>query len=229
MFTGIIEQTGKISAVKPLKDGKRIRIETSPFWKEIKRELSVSDSISVNGVCLTVVELGKNSFWVEAVGETMNKTTFSKIKQNEIVNLERALRLSDRLGGHIVLGHVNGIGKITALTKAGENYYLDIQLPANLLKYVIAEGSIAVDGISLTTASVNGNRIRISIIPYTYDHTNLKSKRAGDDVNIEVDILAKYLEKLLLNKNSSKKEISELIPPVKKAISWEDRLTELGF
>ncbi|MFA3782727.1 riboflavin synthase [Melioribacteraceae bacterium 4301-Me] len=198
MFTGIIEEVGKITAVKLLRDGKRIKINAD----KILKETSTGDSISVNGVCLTVIKLEKDGFWIEAVGETISKTALSKISLNEKVNLERALRLTDRLGGHIVLGHVNGIGKITALTKIAENYKLEIALPSNLMKYVVEEGSIAVDGISLTVAAINANKIKISIIPFTFENTNLKSKKSGCLVNIEVDILSKYLERLIPAKKS---------------------------
>ena len=148
MFTGIIEETGEIKKVLPIAGGKRINISAS----KILDDVSIDDSVCVNGVCLTVIKKEKDGFWIDAVGETLEKTTLLNFQSPLPVNLERSLRLNDRLGGHFVQGHVNGIGTILEIVKRGENYLLQIDVPENLEKYLINEGSIAIDGISLTIA-----------------------------------------------------------------------------
>lgn len=193
MFTGLIEETGKLLLIENIAGGKRLKISVPKIFDDLK----IDDSISVNGVCLTITRLNGSAFWCDAVGETLNKTTLANVLQNDELNLERALRLADRLGGHLVQGHVNGIGSITQLTKLGKNFFLEINLPEELLKYVVDEGSIAVDGISLTVAKVAGTKIGISIIPHTWSKTNLRFRKIGDRVNIEIDIFAKYVEKIL--------------------------------
>lgn len=192
MFTGLIEEIGVLEVVEAIPDGKRIKIAAS----KIMDDLRIDHSVSVNGVCLTVIKIDTDSFWAEAVGETLKKTTFYKLNQNLKVNLERAVRLSDRLGGHLVQGHVNGIGVVKRIIRLGDNYSFEIEIPNDLAKYVIREGSIAIDGISLTVANLTGNLVGLSIIPHTWNNTNMHLKRISDEVNIEVDIIAKYLEKL---------------------------------
>lgn len=199
MFTGLIEEIGRLALVENIPGGKRIKIYASEIMDDVK----VDDSICVNGVCLTVTKFEKDFFWADAVGETLNKTTIGKLKTGAELNLERALKLSGRLGGHILQGHANCIGSITQITRLGENYFLEITIPAEFEKYVIQEGSIAVDGISLTVAKLNGNKIGLSIIPHTWNGTNLKTKKTGDQINIEVDVIAKYVEKLLSNKKEN--------------------------
>ena len=167
---------------------------------------------------LLLLKFDKNSFWVDAVGATLEKTTFNKVKADTSVNLERSVRLSDRLGGHLVQGHVNGIGTISEIKKLGENYLVKILIPEDLEKYLIKEGSIAINGISLTIADLNSNEISISVIPHTWQNTNLKDKKVNEKVNVEIDILAKYVEKLLAkNNNNPDKNITE---------GW---LKELGY
>jgi len=206
MFTGIVEEIGKIEKSTPIAGGFEIKIKA----ERVLEDININDSICIDGVCLTVINANKKSFWVDAVGATLEKTTFNQIQQNTFVNLERSVRLSDRLGGHLVQGHVNGIGTITEIKKLGENYLLKINIPENLERYLIKEGSIAIDGISLTIADLNKNVISISIIPHTWQNTNLKTKKVNDIVNVEIDILAKYVEKLLSKENiSSGKNISE--------------------
>lgn len=197
MFTGIIEEIGIIKQIDKISGGMRLFIECSKILDDVK----VDDSISVNGVCLTVTKMTTNGFWLDAVGETLNKTTLKNVNPFEKVNLERALRLSDRLGGHLVQGHVNGLGKISQIKKLGENYYLEIELPAQLIKYTISEGSIAIDGISLTIAKLQQNKLGISVIPHTWDNTNLRFKKINELVNIETDFLAKYIENFVRLKN----------------------------
>lgn len=202
MFTGLIEEIGKVKKIDSMKDGIRINISAS----KIMDDINVDDSIAVNGVCLTAVKIDTNSFTVEAVGETLKKTTFNELKENQIVNLERAVRLNDRLGGHLVQGHVNGVGRISNIQKLGENYFLEVEVDPKLTKYLIDEGSIAIDGISLTIAKLVENKIGVSIIPHTWKNTNLSSRNIGAKVNIETDVIAKYIEKLLQNKKQNDTE-----------------------
>lgn len=214
MFTGIIEEIGKIQKTQPIAGGISVKIEA----KKILKDISVNDSICIDGVCLTATKTDDSGFWVDAVGATLEKSTFAEIKPSASVNLERSLRINDRLGGHIVQGHVNGVGTISEIQKLGENYLLKISIPEELEKYLIKEGSIAINGISLTIAEVIKNQTAISIIPHTWQNTTLQHKNVNDKVNIEIDILAKYVEKLLSKNNSSNKvDISE---------NW---LKELGY
>ena len=214
MFTGIIEEIGKIERITPIAGGITIRIH----YGKIIEDVAVNDSVCIDGVCLTVTNKSKNTFLVDAVGATLEKTTFHNLKADAHVNLERSVRLSDRLGGHLVQGHVNGIGSISEIKKLGENYLVKIIVPEDLEKYLIKEGSIAINGISLTIADLNRNEISISVIPHTWQNTNLKDKEVNDKVNVEIDILAKYVEKLLTrNHNSSDQNITE---------SW---LKEIGY
>ncbi len=193
MFTGIIEETGIVERLIPISGGARISIKAAEIISGVK----VDDSVAVNGVCLTAVDVGNDYFTAEAVGETLDKTTTGKLTPGDRVNLERALRLSDRLGGHLVQGHVNGIARISAINRRGDNYLLGIALPSGLEKYVIEEGSIAVDGISLTIAHLKGSLAELSIIPHTWKNTNLRFRKTGESINVETDVIAKYVEKLL--------------------------------
>ena len=202
MFTGLIEEIGKINKISPISGGVRIDITAPGIMDDVK----VDDSIAVNGVCLTVVKVNTNGFTAEAVGETLKKTTLANIKENQIVNLERAVRLNDRLGGHLVQGHVNGIAPIVNIRKLGDNYFLEVEVPSNLEKYIIDEGSITIDGISLTVAKLTGRKVGVSVIPHTWKNTNLASLAPGHKVNIETDVLAKYVEKLLYNKKQNDSE-----------------------
>ena len=213
MFTGLIEELGKIESVKPISGGKTLTISA----EKILSGINTGDSISVNGVCLTVTKFSARNFTVDAVGETLNKTTMNELRIGDNVNLEPALRLSQKLGGHIVQGHVNGVGEISELKKPGENYSLSVIVPSALEKYLVKEGSIAIDGISLTIADTTNNKCTFSIIPHTWLNTNLNTKKIDDKVNIEIDIIAKYVEKLLAG---GKKNISELN---------EERLNKLGY
>ena len=193
MFTGLVEETGIVQKVNNLTDGKRITIAADIVFDDLK----IGDSIAVNGVCLTVTEIEKKIFTVEAVGETLIKTTIGQLSPGHVVNLERAMSIGQRLGGHIVQGHVSGIGIIKRLDPRGENWMLEITVEENLLPYIVLEGSITIDGISLTVATLQHNVIGINLIPHTYQNTNIKQKTFGESVNIEVDVLAKYVENLL--------------------------------
>lgn len=193
MFTGIIEEIGEVNHIKKMADGREITIAAS----QVIPKLKVHDSIVIDGVCQTVIRMDQREFTVQAVGETLRKTTLGEYKIGRKVNLETSLTLETPLGGHLVLGHVNGTARIQRLDKRAENYYLEIHLPTEFVRYCIPEGSIAIDGISLTIANMEGNLIGISIIPYTTQHTTLREKQAGNLVNFEVDIIPRYLEKLL--------------------------------
>ena len=214
MFTGIIEEIGKISSIQPIAGGMRIKISSS----KILDDISVDDSICVSGVCLTAIKVEDDGFWVEAVGTTLEKTTFSKMQLSTSVNLERSLKLNDRLGGHFVQGHTNGIGTILEINKLGENYFLKIKVDESLEKYLIEEGSITIDGVSLTIAELDGSKFGISLIPHTWHNTIIQYKKIGDKVNVEIDVLAKYIEKLL-GKNGSNDNIN----------ITENWLKELGY
>lgn len=199
MFTGIIEEIGQIVRLAPMDGGIRFTIAA----EEVLSDLAVGDSISVDGVCLTVVEVTKETFTVEAVGETLEKTALGSYQQGDWVNLERPLKVEARLGGHFVQGHVNATGKILKWMKRGENYLLEVEIPAHLMKYIILEGSIAINGISLTVATLKNNVVGINIIPHTARVTSLQFKKPEDPVNIEVDLIAKYIENLLPEKFKS--------------------------
>ena len=196
MFTGIIEETGILKSISTIPGGKKISIKAV----RVLEDLQIEHSVAVSGVCLTVVDLDKYSFSMEAVGETLQKTTLQNIKPGTPVNLERALRLNDRMGGHLLQGHVNGLGRIHQILQRGNNWYIEIDLPENLQKFTLLEGSIAIDGISLTIAGIVENRIGLSIIPYTYNNTTLNNLKPGDYCNIETDIIGRYVENLLFYK-----------------------------
>jgi len=214
MFTGIIEEIGKISSIHPIAGGMRIKISSS----KILNDISVDDSICVSGVCLTAIKVEDDGFWADAVGTTLEKTTFSEIQISALVNLERSLKLNDRLGGHFVQGHTNGIGTILEINKLGENFFLKISVDENLEKYLIEEGSITIDGVSLTIAELDGSKVGISLIPHTWHNTIIQFKIIGDKVNVETDVLAKYIEKLV-RKNESDDTIN----------ITENWLKELGY
>ncbi len=206
MFTGLVEEIGKIAAVERLRDGLRLTVNA----RKVLEDLKIDDSVNIDGACQTVVRIDDDSFTVEAVGETLEKTTFAEFTPGRPVNLERSLTLETRLGGHLVQGHVNGTGRITQWFPRGENYFLEVQLPADLMKYCIREGSIAVDGISLTIARLLPDRVGISIIPHTVKNTTLQFRKIGDRVNIEVDLIARYVERLLRQSPRSKLTIETL-------------------
>jgi riboflavin synthase len=206
MFTGLIEEIGTISTITQISGGKRLRIEASKILDDLK----VDDSVAINGVCLTAIKIDGTGFWAEAVGVTLDKTTLNKMYKGRLVNLERAVRLSDRLGGHMVQGHVNGIGTIAKIEKLGDNYSLEVSVPDKLTKYLIDEGSIAVDGISLTIATLINSKVGLSIIPHTWNNTNLIKMNIGDKVNIETDVIAKYIEKLITKNENSNDKFSDL-------------------
>lgn len=195
MFTGLVKELGRIASVTLNSEGKRIRVHS----RVLLAEMGVDDSVNMNGVCQTAVEIGEDYFDVQAIHTTLEKTNFGDLKEGDPVNLELALRLSDRLGGHLVQGHVNGATKLLSMENQGKNYLLTFALPKKFRSYVIPEGSIALDGISLTVAHVKSDwsEFQVSIIPHTWENTVLNARKIGDKVNVEVDILAKYVENLL--------------------------------
>ncbi len=196
MFTGIIETTGRIKNLK--KTSQNIELQIEPCQTDFLDDIRTGSSISVNGVCLTVTEIVGNSFAVFISTETYNITNLKDIHPNESVNLEKALKLNDRLDGHIVMGHVDDTGIVTGFHKINRDYKLDVKIPQPLLKYVILKGSIAVNGISLTIADIKSNTLSFSVIPETYNNTNISQMKIGCKVNIEVDMFAKYIRKCIV-------------------------------
>ena len=195
MFTGIIEEIGTVLSLTD-RDGKR-RLTVSST--QLVKELTKGSSIAVSGVCLTAVEISAKSFRADLAHETVARTSFSRLRPQAVVNLELPAKADGRLGGHIVQGHVDGVGKLLSLERVenAEDYWLSVEIPSDLARYVAWKGSIAIEGISLTVARVEGNVVGVAIIPHTREATNLHSLAPGDPVNIETDIIAKYTEKML--------------------------------
>ena len=192
MFSGLIERVGEVEGVETMPAGVRLRVATG-----LATELSLGDSVAVNGVCLTVARLHDAGFEAEVSPETARVTTLGRAVSGGVVNLERPLRANARLGGHFVLGHVDGIGEIYAITKQLDFYRLTLRYPPAMGVYLVPKGSIAVDGISLTVAQVEPGRFDVQIVPYTWEHTNLHAVRADDSVNLECDIIGKYVVRAL--------------------------------
>lgn len=203
MFTGIIEEIGVIKEFSKSGNSALVVVEC----EKVLEGTNIGDSIAIDGVCQTVTKLSSNSFSAQVSGETLSVTTFSKFKKGAKVNLERALTLNGRLGGHIVTGHIDGLGKIksTQKTQASGNefYNIKIEVEKELIKYIAKKGSIIVNGISLTVADIVSNEVSLAIIPHTFENTSLNSLKCNDFVNIEVDILAKYVEKILSTDNNT--------------------------
>ncbi len=195
MFTGIIEEKGQILTISD----KKIVIKCSKVLEGSK----IGDSICVNGVCLTISEQNTNSFTADTSAETLRITTLGKLKSGSVVNLERAMPMNGRFGGHIVTGHTDNVAKIIGIKRHDEFCDLEIELTKEQAKYVVKKGSITIDGISLTVAEIQGQKITIAVIPHTLENTNLIDLKIGDFVNIEVDILAKYIEKFLSTRDNS--------------------------
>jgi len=202
MFTGLVEEIGFIKAMKKGSNSIRLTVAADKIMDDVK----LGDSIATNGICLTVVDFDSKSFSADVMPETMNRSSFYKQKEESRVNLERALRVGDRMGGHMVSGHIDGVGEIISQTKDDNAIWVSISAPKNILKYVIEKGSIAIDGISLTVAYVDENQFKVSIIPLTQDDTTLISKKIGSLVNLECDMTAKYIEKFMFHKEDEKKE-----------------------
>ena len=194
MFTGLIEGLGTVVALTPQPTGARLRLHAPALLADAKE----GDSICVTGVCLTALDIRDGAYSADLAPETLARTSLSTLNNGDLVNLERSLLPTSRLGGHILQGHVDGVGTIVELNQLGEgNWWLTIEVPTELERYLVFKGSIAIDGISLTVASVEGPRVGVTIIPHTWTHTNLQRHHVGDKVNLETDVIAKYVEKML--------------------------------
>lgn len=216
MFTGIIEEIGSVLD-RDITNGEiRFRI-SAPMSSPA---LSVNDSVATNGVCLTVIDRDDASFLVEAVEETLRKSTLAELERGSQVNLELPLRLNERLGGHLVLGHVDAVGDILNIEERESSWVFGIRIPESFLKYVVRVGSIAVDGVSLTISEIDGEQIRVSIIPHTMSHTIFKHYALGTKVNLEFDIVGKYIERMIAGNR---------IMPSMNNIFTEKHLRELGY
>ncbi|AWM80482.1 riboflavin synthase [Gammaproteobacteria bacterium ESL0073] len=218
MFTGIIESVGSIQQLQPLQGDCRVQVATG---KLDLSDVKLGDSISVNGVCLTVIELQGHSFWADVSGETLRCTTFNDFKTGQKVNLEKALMPTTRMGGHLVSGHVDGLGEIIEIKQAARSVFFKIKADMSIAKYIAAKGSITVDGTSLTVNAVNECEFELNIIPQTLAETIFNTYNVGMFVNLEVDLLARYLERLLtMGKSEGKEKVSTLT---------ESMLREHGF
>ena len=194
MFTGIIEELAKIRVIT--------RDKVTLECKTVLDDIKLGDSIAVNGVCLTVTDIFSDGYSADISPETQKVTTLGHVAAGDYVTLERALPANGRLGGHIVSGHIDGIGKLLSCKKLGDFYEITVELPESISKYTVYKGSVAVNGISLTIAETQANVIKLAIIPHTFENTNLKFLKSGDYVNIETDILAKYVEKFLSTRDN---------------------------
>jgi riboflavin synthase len=214
MFTGIVEEVGRITRIEQRGENRRITIaaESTP------KELGTGNSVAVSGVCLTALDIQPGSFRADLAPETWVRTSFSRLREGALVNLELPLKADGRFGGHVVQGHVDGVGKLIALDRIAdsENWWLHIELPDEVEKYTVYKGSISIEGISLTVAKLEKNRCAIAIIPHTVEKTNLHSLEPGDPVNLEADLIAKYVEKMMKGE------------PAQSSLTIED-LVEQGF
>jgi len=200
MFTGLVEEVGTLKQKNQFGNGLRLTIQA----EKISPELAIGESVNINGACQTVIQTTKNSFTVETIEETLKKTTLGYLRAGDRVNLERSLQANARLGGHFVLGHIDTPGEIIESIPLSASHELRIKIPETFSKYIVHVGSIAIDGISLTLADVRENTFTVAIIPHTWKETNLSGKRVGDFVNLEFDILGKYVAKFLGIENESK-------------------------
>jgi riboflavin synthase len=193
MFTGIVEEVGHIARIEQRGENRRLTVEA----KQVTQELKTGHSVAVSGVCLTALDITPTSFCADLAPETWVRTSFSRITAGALVNLELPLRADGRMGGHMVQGHVDGVGKLIAFEQIpdSENWWLHIEVPAEMEKYFVYKGSVSIEGISLTVAKLEGLKLSVAIIPHTVEMTNLKTLKSGDPVNLEADIVAKYLEK----------------------------------
>ena len=215
MFTGIIEEVGKILNIEQRGDNRRITVEAA----NTPKQLGTGQSVAVSGVCLTALDIKPKSFSADLAPETWMRTSFSRIREGALVNLELPMKADGRFGGHIVQGHVDGVGKLIGLeqikdsgNRDSENWWLHIEMPTEIEKYTVFKGSIAIEGISLTVAKLEQNRCTIAIIPHTVEMTNLDSLKPGDPVNLEADLIAKYVEKMTQGKSAqSSLTIGELV------------------
>ncbi len=195
MFTGIVEEVGRVTRIAHNQGNRRLTVSSSHLVEELRK----GDSVAVSGVCLTAVGIKPASVTFDLAAETWNLTSFSRIQEGALVNLELPMRADGRFGGHIVQGHVDGTGRFLALDPIpnADDYWLRIEIPSELARYVIHKGSLSIEGISLTVAKIEGTQVTVAIIPHTVEMTNLKSLKPGDHVNLEVDMIAKYVEKMM--------------------------------
>jgi riboflavin synthase len=189
LFTGIVEETGSVARLEP----RRLTVKA----EKVLEGLKLGDSISINGTCLTVVELGPQTFSADLAPETLRRTSLGSLAEGGVVNLERAVAVGDRMGGHIVQGHVDGTGRITSIRPEEDCVIIRVRAPKRLMPYIVEKGFVAVDGISLTVVKRGSSSFTLSVIPYTRQYTNLTVKAVGDRVNLEADIVAKYVESLI--------------------------------
>jgi riboflavin synthase len=189
LFTGIVEETGSVARLEP----RRLTVKA----EKVLEGLKLGDSISINGTCLTVVELGPQTFSADLAPETLRRTSLGSLAEGGVVNLERAVAVGDRMGGHIVQGHVDGTGRITSIRPEEDCIIIRVRAPKGLMPYIVEKGFVAVDGISLTVVKRGSSSFTLSVIPYTRQYTNLRVKAVGDRVNLEADIVAKYVESLI--------------------------------
>lgn len=210
MFTGIIEELGHVASIDIRGQQRRLTVASSRLVKELEQ----GDSISVSGVCLTAVDISNSSFTCDLAQETWVRTSLSRLKPNAPVNLELPMRANGRFDGHVVQGHVDGAGMVISFERIldGNDYVLQINVPSELTRYIVAKGSLAIEGISLTVAAIDGTNVQVAIIPHTAEVTNLRSLKPGDPVNLEVDVIAKYVEKMIgAEKGRSSITIEELV------------------
>jgi riboflavin synthase len=214
MFTGIVEEVGRIARIEQRDENRRITITA----KDAPKALKTGDSVAVSGVCLTALDIRPESFCADLAPETWALTSFSRIHEGALVNLELPMKADGRFGGHMVQGHVDGVGKLIALDRIAdsENFWLRIELPAKVEKYTVYKGSISIEGISLTVAKIEGRVCTIALIPHSVEMTNLNSLKPGDPVNLEADLIAKYVEKMMTRK------------PVESSLTVEE-LVRQGF
>ncbi len=202
MFTGLVEETGKLVDKIATGDGYQLVISA----EKVLDDLKIGDSISVNGVCLTVVKREKNNFSLDTIEETLKKSDLGSLKINDRVNLERPLKAEERLGGHFVLGHVDTTGTVKEIKELSNSHWMTIAFPENFKKYLIFVGSISIDGVSMTVAQLEGDSFSVGIIPHTWEMTVFSDKKIGDSVNLEFDVLGKYVERIM----EAKEDVSSL-------------------
>jgi len=209
MFTGIVEEVGKIVKIQQGGENRRITIEAV----DAPRALGTGQSIAVSGVCLTALDIKPKSFCADLAPETWERTSFSRIHEGALVNLELPMKADGRFGGHIVQGHVDGVGRLISFRRIAdsENWWLHVEIPSEVEKYTVYKGSICIEGISLTVAKLERNQCTIAIIPHTVELTNLGSLQPGDPVNLEADVIAKYVEKMMKGETQSALTVEELV------------------
>jgi len=229
MFTGIIKEVGKIKNISGSGESRAIEISCSSIISDIKK----GDSISVNGCCLTVTGFTRNSFTADLSGTTVSTTNFASAKINDFLNLENSLKTVDRFGGHFVSGHIDGVAEIAGIKNSGNSYIFEIKPPGSLSVFIAPKGSVCLDGISLTVADINEGIFTVSVIPHTYEYTTLKYKKSGDFLNIEADIIARYIANILklsgpgqLQQNADRQNLENIREKDEKL---KEKLIEHGF